>query len=64
MEVKYLAYSTFSLTCGVIAAKWALDLGYSQLNQIVSGIMGLIFGPLALLLLYIRLIYKSLGKKV
>ena len=43
---------------GLISAKWALDLGYSQVSQLLHLVAGLIFGPLVLLVLYVRLIYK------
>ena len=45
--------------CALICAKWALDLGVSQLRQILFAIGGLIFGPLMLLILYVFLIYKA-----
>ena len=48
-----------NFACSVVCAKWALDLGYSQSRQIIWGLGGMFFGPLIMLLLYIRLIYKS-----
>jgi len=36
-----------------------MDLGYSQFRQIIFGIGGLIFGPLMLLILYVRLLYQA-----
>jgi hypothetical protein len=41
-----------------------MDLGYSQSRQLLFGIGGMIFGPLMLLVLYVRLIYlaKAEGK--
>ena len=48
-----------NLTCAVICAKWALDLGYGQLKQNLFLIGGLILGPLMLALLYVRLVNKS-----
>lgn len=43
---------------GIVAAKWAMELGYSQLLQLALFCVALIFGPLVLLILYLRLIYK------
>ena len=48
-----------NIACSIICAKWALDLGYSQFRQIIWGLGGIFFGPLIMLLLYIRLIYKA-----
>jgi hypothetical protein len=48
-----------NLSCAVICAKWALDLGYSQLKQNLFCIGGLILGPLMLALLYVRLVNKA-----
>jgi hypothetical protein len=52
-------YSTFAFACGIISARWAMDLGYSQSRQILFGIGGLILGPLMLLILYVRLLYQA-----
>jgi hypothetical protein len=54
-------YSTAGLivlTCAVVAAKWAADLGFRQSRQVLWGIAGLVLGPIALLLLYVRLVRK------
>jgi hypothetical protein len=48
-----------NVTCAFICGKWALDLGFSQLRQIIFLIGGLIFGPLILLVLYVFLINKA-----
>jgi hypothetical protein len=56
---KTIAYSSFAIACAIISAKWAMDLGYSQFRQIIFGIGGLIFGPLMLLILYVRLLYQA-----
>lgn len=45
--------------CALVSAKWALELGFSQLRQILILIGGLIFGPLMLLILYVYLILKA-----
>ncbi|QVL34070.1 hypothetical protein KIH39_09230 [Telmatocola sphagniphila] len=56
MEIEHYSYSLHALTCGIISAKWAMELGFSQLRQALWGIAGLLLGPLALLILYIRLV--------
>jgi hypothetical protein len=48
-----------NLSCAVISAKWALDLGFSQIRQIIFLVDGLFFGPLMLLILYVLLVNKA-----
>ena len=48
-----------NVSCAIICAKWALDLGYSQLRQILFLVGGLILGPIMLLILYVCLINKA-----
>jgi hypothetical protein len=36
-----------------------MDLGYSQLPQIIFGLGGLLPGPLMLLVLYVLLLYEA-----
>lgn len=48
-----------NLSCGIICAKWALELGFSQLRQIVCLVGGLLFGPILLLVLYVFLVNKA-----
>jgi hypothetical protein len=48
-----------NVSCAIISAKWALDLGYSQIRQILFLIGGLILGPVMLLILYIFLVNKA-----
>jgi hypothetical protein len=48
-----------NLTCAVICAKWALDLGFSQIRQILFLIGGLFFGPIMLLILYVFLVNNA-----
>lgn len=48
-----------NFTCAVICAKWALDLGYSQIRQIIFLVGGLLLGPLMLLVLYVFLINQA-----
>jgi hypothetical protein len=46
------------LTCAILAAKWASDLGFSQSRQVLWGLIGLVLGPITLLLLYVRFVRK------
>ena len=48
-----------NLACAIICAKWALDLGFSQIRQILFLIGGLLLGPIMLLVLYVFLINKA-----
>jgi hypothetical protein len=48
-----------NIVCALICAKWALDLGFSQVRQILFLIAGVLFGPLALLILYVYLVKKA-----
>lgn len=43
----------------VIAAKWAMELGFNQFRQLLWGIAGLFAGPLVLLILYVRMLYRQ-----
>ena len=58
------AIAVSNLTCALVCAKWALDLGYSQSRQILFLIGGLLFGPLVLLVLYVYLIRKARSEKL
>ena len=46
------------LTCAILAARWAMDLGFRQTSQALWGLLGLALGPVALVMLYVRLINK------
>ena len=48
-----------NLSCAVICAKWALDLGFSQIRQVLFLIGGLLLGPIMLLILYVFLVNKA-----
>ncbi len=56
MEREHVILSLSGFACGVVSAKWALELGHSQLRQALWGVAGLLLGPLALLVLYVRLV--------
>ncbi len=47
------------LVGAIIAAKWAMELGFSQFRQLLWGIAGLVAAPLVLLILYVRLISQA-----
>jgi hypothetical protein len=51
-----VAAGGFAVVSGIICAKWALELGFSQPRQILWGVAGLFAGPLVLLILYARLV--------
>lgn len=53
------AIAVSNVTCAIVCAKWALDLGFSQLRQIIFLIGGLLFGPLVLLVLYVYLVNQA-----
>ena len=53
------AVAVSNLTCAIVCAKWALDLGFSQLRQVLFLVGGLLFGPLVLLILYVYLINQA-----
>ena len=48
-----------NLICGLVSAKWALDLDFSQTRQLIFMFGGFILGPIILPVLYVRLFYKS-----
>lgn len=50
---------TSNVVCAIVSAKWAMELGFSQIRQLLFLIGGLILGPIMLLILYVRLLYKS-----
>ena len=55
----FVEYGVFAFACAVISARWAMELRYSQLRQLIFGLGGLIFGPLMMLFLYVRLLYQA-----
>jgi hypothetical protein len=54
VEHVHINLGILSITCGILAAKWSMELGNSQLRQVLWGVAGLLLGPLALLILYVR----------
>lgn len=59
-EITYLA--TFCY--GIVSAKWAMELGFSQLSQLIWFVFGTIAAPLALLILYLRHIRSAKSRFV
>ena len=59
--MEYASYGAFALLCALVSAKWALELGFSQLRQFIWGVGGMILGPLLPLVLYIRLVRRAAG---
>jgi hypothetical protein len=51
----YEAYATTALLCGVVSARWALELNYSQGRQLVCFLGGVLLCPLMPLIMYLRL---------
>ena len=42
-----------NLICGLVSAKWALDLGFSQTHQLIFMFGGFILSPIILPVLYV-----------
>ncbi len=51
-----ITLGSLAFVCAVICAKWAMELGFSQLGQLLWGIAGVFAGPLVMLILYVRLL--------
>jgi hypothetical protein len=61
MQIEYASIGYVHLIAAIICAKWAMDLGFSQFRQLLWAIAGFIGAPLILLILYVRLIRRSLA---
>lgn len=59
----YSTIAGINIVCAVISAKWAMELGYSQVRQLLFLVGGLIMGPIMLLILYSYLLNKKLKEK-
>ena len=57
VENVHISFGIVAFTCAILSAKWAMELGFSQFRQVLWGVAGLLLGPLALLILYVRLLY-------
>jgi hypothetical protein len=45
-----------ALVSALICARWSMELGFSQFEQLLWGIAGFFGGPVVLLILYVRLL--------
>ena len=63
MSNAYEVYGTLALLCGVVSARWALELSYGQFRQLVCFLGGVLLGPLMPLILYLRLARQTKGSK-
>jgi hypothetical protein len=59
MQPEY-AFVYIHVVAAIVCAKWAMELGFSQLRQLLWGIAGLVAAPLILLILYVRLIRHTM----
>jgi hypothetical protein len=57
--MQFAPYAYVDLIAAIVAAKWAMDLGFSQFWQILWFIAALVIAPLVLLILYVRLIRQA-----
>ena len=55
----YVTYGWIGVVTAIIAGKWALELGFRQWQQLLWMIAGLVVPPLALLVLYVRLVRQA-----
>jgi hypothetical protein len=58
-NVHYVTYGWIGVITAIIAGKWAMELGFRQMRQLLWMFAGLIVPPLALLALYVRLIRQA-----
>lgn len=56
--MKNVAFWVMSVSA-IVSAKWAMELGFNQFRQLLWMIAGFFLGPLALLVLYVRMLYKQ-----
>ncbi len=59
VENIYMGYGWIGIIAAIIAAKWAMELGFSQARQLLWAIAGFVLPPLALLALYVRLLRQA-----
>lgn len=56
MDSMYINYGWVGSISAIIAAKWAMDLGFGQVRQLLWAIAGFFLPPLVLLALYARML--------
>ncbi len=59
MEMQQVTFVSVPFISAIIAGKWAMELGFSQIRQLIWMLGGLLLGPLALLVLYVQLLNKQ-----
>lgn len=52
------AWFSVGAISAVVAGKWAMELEFNQFRQLLWIVAGLIVGPLAPLVLYVRMLYQ------
>ena len=50
----YVSYGWIGVITAIIAAKWAMELGFRQTRQLLWAVAGFLVPPVALLALYVR----------
>ncbi len=58
-SIDFVTFSWFGMVCAIISAKWAAELGMSQLSQLCWAVLGFVLPPVALLALYARLVHDK-----
>ena len=56
MDSIYVSYGWIGGLTAIIAAKWAMELGFGQVRQLLWAIAAFVLPPLVLLALYVRLL--------
>jgi hypothetical protein len=56
------ALTVGNIICALVCAKWALDLNFTQVRQILWLLTGILLGPVTLLVLYVYLVKKASEK--
>lgn len=54
-----ITLSGVALVSAIICARWAMELGHTQFQQLLWGTAGFFAGPLVMLFLYIHLLRKA-----
>ena len=62
MENSYVGYGWVGVITAIIAAKWAMELRFNQVRQLLWAIAGFVLPPLVLLILYVRLLRQRIGE--
>ena len=58
-NVHYATYGWVAVITAIICGKWALELGFGQVRQLLWALAGLALPPVVLLVLYVRLIRQQ-----